>query len=98
MAVGEAVSRSTVDETMRDTASTIITVVRTITDLADWNSRTAQTDLEAAPYNYTTDEAFLIKAALDRLSQAAVWLQGGSVPPDTHNTISDLRRFTGMRV
>lgn len=100
MAVGENVTRANVDETMRDLASTVIAVQRAITDVADWNTRTPQADLEdPAKFDppYTDDEAFLIKAVIDRLSQAAVWLQGGPVPPDSHNTISDLRRFTGMR-
>jgi hypothetical protein len=96
MAVGVVVNQSYVNENMIVIAREVIALFQRQEQLQEWNSVTQQSALEAM--GFTPDEAFLIKTVLDRLNQASTWLNGGALPPDTHDTMSDLSKFVGMGV
>jgi hypothetical protein len=95
MAVGRPASKGTVDETMADLASAVLALIDRIGRAEKWNAVTAQAALET-DFGYTTNEAFLIKSVLDRLTQATGWLQNGPAPTDTHDTAADLAQFVPL--
>jgi hypothetical protein len=96
MAVGVTVNQSYVNDNMIGIAREVIALFQRQEQLQEWSSVTTQADLQAM--GFTVDEAYLIKAVLDRLNQAAIWLGGGPVPPDMHDTLSDLAKFVGMGI
>lgn len=94
MAVGRPAGKAQIDETMADTASSVLALMDRLGRLTRWNSGTPQADL--VNDGYTTDEAFLIKSVIDRLTQAFGWLQNGAAPTDTHDTAADLAKFVPL--
>jgi len=96
VAVGVVVDQATVNQNMTGIAMLVITVFQKQEQLQEWNAATSQAALQAM--GFSVDEAFLIKTVCDRLNQAAVWLGGGAVPPDVHDTLADLAKFVGMGV
>jgi endonuclease III len=96
MAVGVVVNQSYVNENMIVIAKEVIALFQKQAQLQEWNATTPQSALETMGFD--ANEAFLIKTVLDRLQQAHVWLDGGALPPDTHDTMSDLSKFVGMGV
>jgi len=93
---GQDVGRADVDGMIYNLSLAIRDLMTRAERLELWNSQTSQAVLEAAPYNYSADEAYAIKALLDRAATARVWLTGGAAPTEVHDLRPDLAAFTGL--
>lgn len=96
MAVGTPVTRQDIDETMTQLALTAREFFARVENAKKWSARTPQATLEAAPYSYSTDEAYLVKAVIDYLDAYRLQFAGGAPPSGAHDLMTDLAQFTGL--
>jgi hypothetical protein len=107
--IGLPVDRQAIDEMMSQIALELRQITARLTlDALPWSAGTPQEDLEAGgglDPPYTTEQAYLIKATLDRLNDVLALLQGGDpavVLPTgeagrwPHDLFADLAQMKGL--
>jgi hypothetical protein len=94
---GRIIDRQMLDEGLCQLALVAAEFMRRIEDFGKWNDRTTQEELEAAPWGYTTGQAYAIKATLQRWSEIRVMAGGGAVPSDfPHDLMTDTAAYAGL--
>jgi hypothetical protein len=96
---GRIIDRQMLDEGLCQLALVAAEFMRRIEDFGKYNDRTTQEMLEDAsgPYAYTTDQAYAIKATLQRWAEIRVMAGGGAVPSDfPHDLMTDTAAYGGL--
>jgi hypothetical protein len=94
---GRIIDRQQLDEGLCQLALVAAEFMRRIEDFGAWNDRTTQAELEAAPWGYTTDQAYAIKATLTRWAGIRGLAYGGALPADfPHPLMTDTAAYAGL--